>query len=216
MSDLTEIGVTGDECPYCGQPLPKRPGRKAKAPCCGKPIFVRTRPADGKSVLLREDQLPLLESQWATDYQIKQHMRQATGAWDRQGVATVDQAKQRAFESARQHMARQARNHLACPLYESLEVRLSGKHREADLCDLYADADLWGLGRGVYPKAEAPVPPFHEGCMCSLAPRFGLRATASKPRLTLSAALDQHFAPALAARIREQMRKNPVKKVKEC
>lgn len=115
MSDLTDIGITGSECPYCGQTLQKRPGRKAKAPCCGKDIYVRTRPLDGKSVLLRENQLQALENQ-------------------------------RAFEAQRPHMAQQAREHLACTLYQFVEVCLSSKHPEPDMCDLYAGADLPNFG----------------------------------------------------------------------
>jgi hypothetical protein len=75
---------------------------------------------------------------------------------------------------------------------------------------------LWGLGRGVYPKAEAPVPPFHEGCLCVLAPRFGIHDKAPKQRRTLTSVLLENFVPTLAEQIKDQMQKNPVKKAKDC
>jgi hypothetical protein len=41
-------------------------------------------------------------------------------------------------------------------------------------CDYHAKVDLYGLGPGVYPKAEAPKPPFHPHCYCQTAPRIDL------------------------------------------
>lgn len=41
-------------------------------------------------------------------------------------------------------------------------------------CDLHAKLDAYGLGPGVYPKADAPKPPFHPHCYCLLSPRIDL------------------------------------------
>ncbi len=41
------------------------PGRKTKCPACGESIFVRTRPQDKARILVREDQLLIVEEQWA-------------------------------------------------------------------------------------------------------------------------------------------------------
>lgn len=49
-----------------------------------------------------------------------------------------------------------------------VQVRMNPAHPKTDICDLHARADLWGLGAGNYPKAEAPVPPFHPFCWCRL------------------------------------------------
>lgn len=60
---------------------------------------------------------------------------------------------------------------------EFVQVRLSSTHPRADICDLHARADLYGLGAGIYPKHLAPRRPFHNFCRCILAPRFGLNGS---------------------------------------
>lgn len=61
----TLIGVTEAVCPYCDHVLEKMPGRKKKCPACTKDIYVRTRPQDKVKILVREDQLLLVEEQWS-------------------------------------------------------------------------------------------------------------------------------------------------------
>ena len=46
----------------------------------------------------------------------------------------------------------------------------SDRHLRYDICDLYAEADLYGLGKGIYPKDKAPQLPVHPNCMCYLKP----------------------------------------------
>jgi DNA-directed RNA polymerase subunit RPC12/RpoP len=60
-----EIGNTEPICPYCSETLDKMPGRKKRCPFCGGFIYVRTRPSDEKKILVREDQIPVIEEQWA-------------------------------------------------------------------------------------------------------------------------------------------------------
>lgn len=48
--------------------------------------------------------------------------------------------------------------------------KLSTRHPADDICDLYAKADLYGLGKGVFPKDKVPTLPVHPHCMCRLAP----------------------------------------------
>ncbi|WP_071837936.1 polymorphic toxin type 50 domain-containing protein [Selenomonas ruminantium] len=50
--------------------------------------------------------------------------------------------------------------------------KLSSRHPKFDICNLYADANLWGLGNGIYPKDETPKLPVHPHCLCHLAPVF--------------------------------------------
>ena len=50
----------------------------------------------------------------------------------------------------------------------ALQVRLSSTHPVEDICDVYANQDKYGLGKGVYPIGKAPVPPFHPFCRCRL------------------------------------------------
>jgi hypothetical protein len=46
---------------------------------------------------------------------------------------------------------------------------LSSRHPFFDICNMYADANLWGLGPGVYPKDKTPILPAHPHCLCHLA-----------------------------------------------
>lgn len=50
--------------------------------------------------------------------------------------------------------------------------KLSTAHPDYDICDLYANADLYGLGKGIYPKDKTPTIPVHPHCMCRLKPIF--------------------------------------------
>jgi len=47
--------------------------------------------------------------------------------------------------------------------------RLSASHPRPDICDFYANIDL-GMGRGVWPRDQAPPEKAHPHCMCSLTP----------------------------------------------
>lgn len=49
---------------------------------------------------------------------------------------------------------------------------LSSRHPVDDICDMYAEADLYGLGKGVFPKDAAPVNPAHPHCLCHYAPVY--------------------------------------------
>jgi uncharacterized Zn finger protein (UPF0148 family) len=53
-------------CPYCEEPLPKRPKRKTICPHCGNAIYVRVRPLDRARVLLTEAQTRQVENEWTT------------------------------------------------------------------------------------------------------------------------------------------------------
>lgn len=43
---------------------------------------------------------------------------------------------------------------------------LSDRHPKFDICDFNANADLYGLGKGIYPKDKFPHYPAHPHCMC--------------------------------------------------
>lgn len=60
-----DIGNAEPICPYCNETLDKMPGRKKKCPFCGDFIYVRTRPNDKKKILIRKDQISVIEEQWA-------------------------------------------------------------------------------------------------------------------------------------------------------
>lgn len=82
-------------------------------------------------------------------------------------------------ELARAHQAQVAADLMADETIEVVQVRINPMHPKADICDLHARADLWGLGPGCYPKDQAPLPPYHPFCMCRVR---------SMPSLTLAGA----------------------------
>ena len=67
-------------------------------------------------------------------------------------------------ELARAHQARVAAEFMADETIDLLEVRINPKHPKADICDVHARANLFGLGPGCYPKARTPRPPYHSFC----------------------------------------------------
>lgn len=50
--------------------------------------------------------------------------------------------------------------------------KLASRHPEFDICNLYAEANLWGLGDGIFPKDKTPSLPAHPHCLCHLAPVY--------------------------------------------
>jgi uncharacterized Zn finger protein (UPF0148 family) len=61
---LSEIGRLDSACPYCAEPLARRPERKTICPHCRNAIFVRMRPLDRERVLLTEQQAGKIEAEW--------------------------------------------------------------------------------------------------------------------------------------------------------
>ena len=49
---------------------------------------------------------------------------------------------------------------------------VSSAHPCTDVCDMYANADLWGLGKGIYSKDQCPTLPSHPHCLCYLSPIY--------------------------------------------
>lgn len=45
---------------------------------------------------------------------------------------------------------------------------LSSRHPTTDICDFYAEADLYEMGPGVFPKDVEPEVPYHPHCTCNL------------------------------------------------
>lgn len=62
--------------------------------------------------------------------------------------------------------------------------KLSSRHPCDDICDLYAHADLWGMGEGIFPKDSVPKLPVHPNCMCRLVPVMegSLRLKSEEPK----------------------------------
>lgn len=54
----------------------------------------------------------------------------------------------------------------------AFQWKLASRHPKFDICDLYADANLYGLGKGIYPKNATPRLSVHPHCLCHLAPVY--------------------------------------------
>ena len=61
--------------------------------------------------------------------------------------------------------------------------RLSSAHPVTDICDVHANADLYGLGKGIYPKDKVPMLPAHPNCFCYLKPVRDLKGKVETERI---------------------------------
>jgi hypothetical protein len=128
-------------------------------------------------------------------------------------VAVYEKTRYFANRIAQTELHRAHTNKIALNLMElkDLEVvqyMLSATHPRFDICDLYANQDKYGLGRGIYPRALVVKPPLHPHCRCLLRPRLDLsadgarlRGASAKKYLT---SLDAHDA-ALVAGSKEKL-----------
>lgn len=73
----------------------------------------------------------------------------------------------------------------------AVRLKLSTRHPVFDICDFFADADMYGLGKGVYPKDKAPPIPLHPHCMCRLEEVFSWEIDASKAKNQVKQAGDK-------------------------
>lgn len=48
--------------------------------------------------------------------------------------------------------------------------KMNARHPVTDICDVYANADMYNLGKGIFPKGKVPNLPAHPHCMCRLKP----------------------------------------------
>ena len=105
---------------------------------------------------------------------------------DQGSEKATEKALQAAIEEKSRYVAeRIARTEAARARYDAFIARygeddsvvayrwkLGSRHPAEDICDMYAHADLYGLGAGVFPKDEAPVNPAHPHCLCHYAPVY--------------------------------------------
>ena len=105
-------------------------------------------------------------------------------------VATQEKARYHAERIARTERARayaegEIARHMDDPDVVAFQWKLSTRHPVVDICDVYANADLYGLGKGIYPKDKFPHLPAHPHCICRIKPIIeGMIDTASaKPNI---------------------------------
>lgn len=67
---------------------------------------------------------------------------------------------------------------------------LSSRHPVYDICDLYAGADMYGLGAGIYPKDSVPPLPAHPHCLCYLSEVYRGEAELSARRDNVGGAVE--------------------------
>lgn len=94
-------------------------------------------------------------------------------------VAFYERNRYYANRIARTELHRNYTDKLAKELMEEeqieyVQIRLSSKHPRRDICNLHAELNKYGLGPGVYPKLQAPKPPFHPHCYCLCSPKIDL------------------------------------------
>lgn len=100
-------------------------------------------------------------------------------------VATQEKARYHAERIARTERARayaegEIARHMDDPDVVAFQWKLSTRHPVVDICDVYANADLYGLGKGIYPKDKFPHLPAHPHCICRIKPIIeGMIDTAS-------------------------------------
>lgn len=75
----------------------------------------------------------------------------------------------------------------------AFQWKLSSRHPRYDICDFYANADLYGLGKGVYPKDKFPRLPAHPHCMCHIKPLTELDIDVNKRYTNLEQAGLEHI-----------------------
>lgn len=110
-----------------------------------------------------------------------------------QRIAVTELARANAAQSARELMDDES--------IDVVEIRINPAHPRADICDLHARADLWGLGPGLYPKAKAPLPPYHPFCWCRARSRPDKSAAGARLRPGGAAQYLRSMPPEQAARV---------------
>lgn len=77
-------------------------------------------------------------------------------------------------ELHRNYTDKVARELMADDQIEYVQWKMSVKHPKFDQCDAMARVDRYGLGPGIFPKAEAPKPPLHPMCICTCTPKLDI------------------------------------------
>lgn len=104
-------------------------------------------------------------------------------------------------ELHRQFAEQQARELMADKNVRFIKYRLSDDHPLTDICDFFSDVDSYGLGRGVYPKQYAPVPPTHPFCRCYLEPKKMPKGTRYRRNTASERAYLRRLDPRTASRM---------------
>ncbi len=132
----------------------------------------------------------------APDKSLQTAYRQLLNAVDENNAKAIENAVRTAVEEKSRYVAeRIARTEAARAWADGFHARydtdddvaaykwtLSSRHPHYDICDMYAQADLWGLGPGVFPKDKTPILPVHPHCLCHLSLVYVTEIDKSKQR----------------------------------
>lgn len=73
----------------------------------------------------------------------------------------------------------------------AVQFKLSTRHPLFDICDMFAKADMFGLGAGVFPKNKIPAIPVHPHCLCRYTELYEGEANMAKEREQVKRAGDK-------------------------
>lgn len=96
-------------------------------------------------------------------------------------------------ESARAYNTAKATEFLNDENVQFVKYKMSHTHPRADICDYFANADLYGLGKGIYPKEKAPLTPCHPFCRCNLIPKYSIKGEANLNKKAVELAQKRYF-----------------------
>lgn len=67
------------------------------------------------------------------------------------------------------------------------------RHPVFDICDMFAKADMYGLGPGIYPKDKLPKLPAHPHCMCKLVKIYDADLSGKKAKENIEDAVNAYL-----------------------
>lgn len=73
----------------------------------------------------------------------------------------------------------------------AVQFKLSTRHPFFDICDMFAKADMFGLGAGIFPKNKIPAIPVHPHCLCRYTELYEGELDTSKQREQVKKAGDK-------------------------
>ena len=73
----------------------------------------------------------------------------------------------------------------------AVQFKLSTRHPFFDICDMFAKADMFGLGAGIFPKNKIPAIPVHPHCLCRYTELYEGELDMSKQREQVKEAGDK-------------------------
>lgn len=150
-----------------------------------------------KALAVSEREIERLALNDAPTRRLRAAYENVIAATEKKSAAALDAAMDRAVDAkARYNAERIARTEMSKAYGDGMKDRflrdedivgfrsvLSSRHGAEDICDFYAEADLYGMGPGVFPKSESPEYPYHPHCLCLLQPVYRLADDAHPEQL---------------------------------